>query len=325
MPRIGTSAEHRITHQRDRRQDVHRAAHADQREKARDGERLEQEAQQVDAREEVAVEGPDELLLRRDVAGVKRMRLVAHQVSEHEFSRRVHDVEQHRQGRDQDQVAAAKDQGEPVARGQFLLGVAGHFRNGVARRDAIDRDDDGAANDQNRSGQQLKLIRRGLQHRDQPLRPQGSQPCSQAAADADHREEPLALRFRVDVVGEGPDLADDEDVEDADPDVEHHAFLRAADAGQVEDHQVGDEEQQQARNQLDADHLGADVAVQRNQEHQQRRLPGAGIGFHVRAAFGQDQRLTHRLEQVIGEQQQEDVDGQQQRAPALARPRTSAT
>jgi hypothetical protein len=50
-------------------------------------------------------------------------------------------------------------------------------------------------------------------------------------------------------------------LEDAYPNVKHHAFPSAGHASHVEDRQVGGEEYQQPGNQFVADHLGADEII----------------------------------------------------------------
>ena len=44
---------------------------------------------------------------------------------------------------------------------------------------------------------------------------------AQRRAESDDGEQPLALILRIHVVGEGPELRDDHQIEDADPDEEH--------------------------------------------------------------------------------------------------------
>ena len=68
-------------------------------------------------------------------------------------------------------------------------------------------------------------------------------PRAERRADADHRKQPPALAFRVEVVGEGPELRDDEDIEDAEPDVERHALAHAGSAQHEEATSVGRKKQ----------------------------------------------------------------------------------
>ena len=64
----------------------------------------------------------------------------------------------------------------------------------------------------------------------------------------------------------------------------------------------------------------AEPAVERHDAHQQDGLRGRRIGRHLGAAFRQDQPVARRLHQRVAGQQQEDVDGEQQRADTLAGP-----
>ena len=50
----------------------------------------------------------------------------------------------------------------------------------------------------------------------------GARDAAERLPDADQRKQPLAAVGRVDVVGERPELRDDHQAEDADPDEEHH-------------------------------------------------------------------------------------------------------
>ena len=63
--------------------------------------------------------------------------------------------------------------------------------------------------------------------------------------------------------------------------------------------------------------FGAEESEERNEDHLERGLAGDQVGFDVCAAFGKDERFAHGLEQIVGEQEQEDVEGQAQGAPTL--------
>ena len=62
----------------------------------------------------------------------------------------------------------------------------------------------------------------------------GAHPRAERLADADERKQPAALPFRVEVVRERPELRHDEDVDEADPDVEGDAFAQPDTAADVE-------------------------------------------------------------------------------------------
>ena len=65
---------------------------------------------------------------------------------------------------------------------------------------------------------------------DQPVRDARAEDGAERGAEADDREQPLAFRLVVDVVGERPELRDDHQVEDADPDEEDDGERHAASA-----------------------------------------------------------------------------------------------
>ena len=151
------------------------------------------------------------------------------------------------------------------------------------------------------------------------------------AADRDDREQAAARLLRVGVVRVRPELRDDRQAEDADPDVEVDADVIGVGAhAQRERHDVGDEEQRHPQHQLAAVDRRREPAVGRHEAHEQQRLAGRRVGLdlgrvvdteplqHLRHAGRQDQRLADGLQDVVADQDQEDVHQHQQRAAALA-------
>ena len=59
-------------------------------------------------------------------------------------------------------------------------------------------------------------------------------------------------------------------------------------------------------------------AVERHESHQEQRLAGRRIRPDLGAAAQEDQRLAHRLDHRVADQQQEDVDEHQERRHPFA-------
>ena len=112
---------------------------------------------------------------------------------------------------------------------------------------------------------------------DQAIRDARAGHRAERGAEADDDEQPLAFFLRIDVVGERPELRDDHQVEDADPqeedDAERHAELRE----HVEEHQAGGEERGHDVDQPHARELRDQTAVERHDERQHAR-PGPPTG-----------------------------------------------
>ena len=145
-----------------------------------------------------------------------------------------------------------------------------------------------------------------------------SDPGAEAAADADQREQALALFRRVEVVGERPELRDHHHVEDADPEKVDDPDLQARLERQQEQHQVRDEEQRHPLHQLDAIHARGERPVRGHQDQQQQCLPCRGVALHLGAALAEDEDLARRLELVIRREDDEHRQRHQQRARGLA-------
>ena len=99
-------------------------------------------------------------------------------------------------------------------------------------------------------------------------------PRAEAAADADQREQPLALFLRVEIAGERPELRDRHQVEDADPQEVDDADVQPGAHGNDEQQQVGDEKQRHLRDEPDPVYARGKRAVRGHQEQQQDRLTG---------------------------------------------------
>ena len=90
------------------------------------------------------------------------------------------------------------------------------------------------------------------------------------------------------MVGESPNLRDEKDVEDADPDIEGYAWLVALGAEDGEDEEMRGEESGEAGDEFDALDLSGDEGVEREEEHEEGGLAGGGVGLDVSAAFSED-------------------------------------
>jgi hypothetical protein len=128
----------------------------------------------------------------------------------------------------------------------------------------------------------------------------------------DHRKEAIADLFRVDIAGVGPELRDERQIEDADPDVKRHADIgntrRDADREQLD---VDEKEQVDSDQQFCAVDVVREPAIQRNESHQHQRLPRGGIRSNLRSPTEQDERLARRLDDGIADQQKKHVDEHQ--------------
>ncbi len=139
--------------------------------------------------------------------------------------------------------------------------------------------------------------------------------------DHDDRKQPFARFLAVDVVGERPELRDQRDVEDADPDEE-----RDADEGDArryrhrEQLDADDEEQGDADEQPGPIDAVGEPAVQRHEPDQDQRLAGCRIGSDFGASAEENQRLPDGLDDRVADEQQKNVRQHQQGRRAFAGP-----
>ena len=75
-----------------------------------------------------------------------------------------------------------------------------------------------------------------------------------------------------------------------------------------------------ARSSRCAVEAAAHDGVQRDQQHQHQCRHRDGVGAHLGRELGQHEGLAQRLHDLVGEQQQEGVQHEQERAAALAGP-----
>ena len=153
---------------------------------------------------------------------------------------------------------------------------------------------------------------------DQPVGYPRARHRAERGAEADDHEQALALFLGVDVVGEGPELRDDHQAEDADPDEEHDGERHAKLREDEEDHRARGERHRDDIDQLHAAELRHQPSVERNDESEHHDLTGGQIALELGRALAEDQRLAHRLEDVVGHQDQEHVQAEEQGGGRLA-------
>ena len=145
---------------------------------------------------------------------------------------------------------------------------------------------------------------------------------AQAGAAADQPEQALGLPGVVDVVGQGPELADQQDAEDQPVEVEAHRHPLGAEPG--EQHPEGDQQHDHAglrhRNGPPARHAGDRLGVALHQHADDH--PGGELHPRqvVGAEAGDELRPRDRLDDVVGRHRQERVEEHQQRGAAFAGP-----
>ena len=230
----------------------------------------------------------DELLLGGEIGGGEGAGLFGDDGAEEEFAGGVDDVQENREGGYPGKIAAIEDELKGTGAGKRCFGLGGPFRGGAFSFDAVDDDRDYRAGDEDRGGEELQLVGGQREGTDGLAGGFGAEPSAERVADADHGEETFASRFGVKIVGESPDLRDDKDVDDADPDTEGYAFLLALGAEDGEDEEMRGEESREAGDEFDALDLSGDEGVEREEEHEEGGLADGGIRIAVSAAFGED-------------------------------------
>ncbi len=151
----------------------------------------------------------------------------------------------------------------------------------------------------------------------QPVRDRGARGCASGAAHAKDVEEAFAPLARVDVRAERPELSDHHAVEDADPQVERDTERQLRASQDREHGQVRHEEEAHVRDELHAADAGGQPAVDQRDADQENGLPRSRELLQFGATAEKDERLAGHLEQVVGRQQEEHVEGQQERRGGL--------
>ena len=189
-------------------------------------------------------------------------RLIDRHGGDDELPGRVDEIVEADHDRDEEEIAALEDQPEAAAGLEGLFLDEGLFagpgqalvplRAGPPDVAAVDRPGQDDTEEERDPGDEHELeLPAPAQDVPQPAHErQGRDEAAQGRAQRDEREGPLADLVGIEVVGEAPELGDDEVVEDADPDEEqdpHRLDGHAAGVQDVEDDEVGDEERSSSR------------------------------------------------------------------------------
>ena len=250
-----------------------------------------------------------------------RDRLAGDQPIEQVTAGRVDDVQEHREDRDPEEVTILEDQRERAALADRLLVELRRLARelmALAGFALIDDERHGQGDEEDRGADEHQRVRREFPAAHERLDRGGAEPGAERRADADQREQPAALAFRVEVVRERPELRDHEDVENPHPDEEREAFADAVAPEHGKDQQVDGKKQPAHDDQTRALHARRDPAVERDDPHQEHRLRGRRVGLHLGAALREDQPVARGFQQVVAGEQQEHVEREQHRADALA-------
>ena len=169
---------------------------------------------------------------------------------------------------------------------------------------------------------------RDLHHRErseaageQSLGDERSDGRARGGADGDQREQPLALRPRIDLVRVRPELGDRREAEDPHPHEEDEPEVgEPGPAAQEEDLDAAEEEQEHRGQETRAREPLGHPSVKRDIGDEGEGLRRRRVGLQLRAPGEQDQRLARGLQDVIRGQEQEDVQAHQEDGRALAGP-----
>ena len=237
--------------------------------------------------------------------------------AEQVLAHRVDHVDEHRQQRDQHEVAIGKDHREAVAlRERLVIGGLGR-RGRIPLCDPVDDACQQGTDDQRHRRAHHQAARTHGHQLPGAHRPD---PGAEAGAHADQRKQPLALLGRVEVGGKRPELRDDHQIEDAHPQEIGDADVQAGAERQQEQGDVRDEEHRHPLHELHAVHAGGEGTVGRHEKQQQQGLSGRRVALDLRAALAEDEDLAGGLEQVIRGQDQEHEQRHQQDARHLVPP-----
>ena len=179
---------HQVADERHERVDEQRLADAEELEQPRHDEHLQQEPEQVHRAEQLAVGLADEPLARGRRVGagaVDRVRLLDDVAAEQVLARRVDDVEQDDQRRDERQVAVLANQLEPALLAQRLVGGGRDRRAGSRAALATRLTSARAATQTTRMHAGADQQAGGPARLDELARPHRPDPRAEAAADAD--------------------------------------------------------------------------------------------------------------------------------------------
>ena len=155
---------------------------------------------------------------------------------------------------------------------------------------------------------------------EQEARERGAGEGPDGAADTDDGEQPLALVGRVDVVREAPEGGDQQVVEGSDPEIEREADRDVGPEERCEDEQVGRDEDEDDRDQLEPADAAGDGPVGTEDGDEEERLAGGSVGLHLGSTAQEDERLADDLQEVIRGQDEEDGRGEDEGGQCLTSP-----
>ena len=224
--------------------------------------------------------------------------------------------------RDQHQVAVLEDQREPALLAQRLLGCSAPPRGAAFVTTPVDHAARAATHDDERWSRRAdEQARRSPNSLTTGAGPHRTHPGAQAAADADEREQPLALLLRVEVAGERPELGDHHHVEDADPQEVDDADVQAG-------AERGEEQREVAATKNSVTHCTSRTRLTRDAKapyagtmnSSSSAWPADGVALHRGAALAEDEHLARGLEQVVRREDEEHQQRHQQHAGDLVVP-----
>src|SRR5205823_1290440 len=132
------------------------------------------------------------------------------------------------------------------------------------------------------------------------------------------REQPFSLLFCIDVVCECPELRGKHQIEQSYPKEKDNAQLELKATEEIENREIRNEECRHAVDQSDAICAAGKRAVNWNQKEKKQGLPGSCVTFDFGARASQNQSFANRLNNVIGGEQNEEVQHEQEGRPAFA-------
>ena len=224
--------------------DEQRPGDAQKLEHPRHHEHLEEETEKIHGAEQAAVRLAHELLasgLEFRSVSIQRACLLDDVAAEQVLARGIHDVEQDRQRGNEHQITILANQLERAGLPERLLSHGGLFRRLVARGNTRGKLRQEGNHDQHASCRK-EQSRRAATGDDRACA-DGTNPRTEAAADADQWKQPPALFLGIEVGRKRPELGDRHQVEDAHPEEIDDADVEPGANGRDESDEIQREEQ----------------------------------------------------------------------------------
>src|SRR5262245_12352449 len=134
---------------------------------------------------------------------------------------------------------------------------------------------------------------------EKPTSDAGSYNGSQRAADAYNREQPFTLFFRVDVVGKCPELRDQHEIEQADPQEESDAELKLHSAQHIKNGEIRDEKCDHSIDKPNTISSARVSTIEWNDQQKEQRLARSCIALDLSTGATKNQSLAYRFDDVI--------------------------